>query len=119
MGAALTALVFASAGCGLFGGSAPEESGEATSEELSVDYSEGPYERRGITGGVSNRFDSTLRVDEVVGYSDRTVLRLTVSPEGEEGESTSALNAFAGGMVGDHSLAPFGFSLVDPVGQRI
>ncbi|WP_017586366.1 OmpA family protein [Nocardiopsis ganjiahuensis] len=117
-GAALTVLALTTTGCGLVGGSEPEESGEAAPEELSVDYPEGPYERRGVSGG-NIRYDSTLRVDEIVGYADRTVLRLTVSPEGEEGEDVNALNAFAPGALNKHGQAPIGFSLIDPVGQRV
>ncbi|MEU3017852.1 OmpA family protein [Nocardiopsis sp. NPDC007018] len=121
-GGVLVGLVLVATGCSLpdrADGPAPSESGDAVEEETADSVSVVSHVRRGTTGGASNRFDSTLRVDAVVGHTDRTVLRLTVSPEGEEGASVNALNAFAGGVLGEHVTSPLGFTVIDPVGQRI
>ncbi|WP_017580321.1 hypothetical protein [Nocardiopsis valliformis] len=125
-GAALAGLLLVTTGCGLSGGSAPgdsggdgaDESAEVAAEQPSVDYPEGPYTRRGISGS-GNGYDSALRVNEILGHFDRTVLRLTVSPQGQEGESVIAINAFGGGVVGAHTTSPLGLWIIDPVGQRL
>ena len=95
------------------------EAADPAEARISVEYPDGPFERSGISGGINRRLDSTMRIDGIVGHSDRTVLRMTVTPNAEDGEPVYATNSFAGGMLGTHRDAPLGFRIIDPVGQAV
>ncbi|MFE1100156.1 OmpA family protein [Nocardiopsis alba] len=117
-GAALAALVLVVTACSPDGEPEPEPDGPEA-EQITVDYPDGPFERTGVSGGTSRRLPSTMRVDEIVSYSDRTVLRMTLSPGGEDGDLHLTGDSFAGGMIGANSRTPLGLRMIDPVGQAL
>ncbi|MFE6388717.1 OmpA family protein [Nocardiopsis dassonvillei] len=119
VGALLLGTALLATACAPGGGETGEEPSAAPSS-TAVDYPDGPFEREGALG--TNRMsgtDTVVRVDEVVNHSDRTVVRFTAFPGGEDGDMHHTSAAFGAGQVGSHKYAPVGLRMIDPVGQRL
>ncbi|MDA0567784.1 OmpA family protein [Streptomonospora sp. S1-112] len=107
-------LLLTASGCGLLGGDSRErDDGQGQGDEQSEGgYPDGPFVREGSLGFTN--FQARIAVHGVERWTDRSVLRFTVTPVGEA--ETQTLNApfGTGALDRNHSV----FRLLDPVNQR-
>ncbi|MFW5419832.1 OmpA family protein [Nocardiopsis sp. CNT-189] len=111
LGALFAGAVLLAGGCSP--GSDGGDGGGKDEEEQKPTYSDGPFEREGVSG-MHQMFESSFRIDKVERYEDRTVLRFTTAPSGEDEELSP--DAYSGGIL---DSGPSGIRLIDPVGRKL